>query len=193
MLPHKPYVLPEVDLSGDEGDPRWHESGGQQTSAVMKDGKIVHYRWNGLPPGHHKEYWRLCIVDHWASLVAKFESDPYDVHAAYWYIDNHPVFWQFGEKWGENDLPDNHISFLDHEGAMTRGWPEVTPHIDDNGLFWAYEFGARMLYPDENGWRGSFHDWKLDGTAATYEIAVIDIAGKIHEHYGNSREVVDRK
>lgn len=190
MLPHKPYLLPAVDLSHDDGDDRWHEAG-ENATAVMKDGVIIHYRWNGLAPGHYAEYWRLCVVEHWAELVTRFESDPYDVYAAFWYIDNHPVFWSFRDKRESDDRPADHVSFLEHEGTMVRGWPEITPHMDEDGLFWAYEFGPRTLHADQDGYRGPVHDWKQDGNAVTYELAVIAIAGKIHQHYGNDRQVVD--
>ena len=190
MLPHKEYVLPSVDLSHDEGDARWHEAG-EDATAIMQDGEIIHYRWNGLAPGHYQEYWRLCVVDHWAELVRRYEENPEDTYAAYWYIDNHPVFWQFGEQADDDDRPADHVSCLEHEGAMTRGWPEITPHADEGGLFWSYEFGPRLLTPDVNGFRGSVHDWQLDGTSLTYELAVLAVAGRLHMHYGNSREVVD--
>jgi hypothetical protein len=188
MLPHKPYLLPAVDLSHDDGDPRWHAAG-EDATAVVRDGVIIHYRWNGLAPGHYSEYWRLCVVEHWAELVERFEQSPEDVYTAYWYIDNHPVFWQFQEP--RDGFPEDHVSFLEHEGAMSRGWPEITPHKDEEGLFWSYEFGPRLLHPDQNGFRGSFHDWKLDGTSLTYELALLAVAGKIHKHYGNDRQVVD--
>jgi hypothetical protein len=190
LLPHKDFILPAVDLSHDDGDPRWHEAGGEDATAVIRDGVIVHYRWNGLQPGHHGEYWRLCVVEHWNDLVRRYESDPFDVHACYWYIDNHPVFWSFGKKWTQ-ELPADHISFLEHEGAMSRGWPDITPHVDEQGLFWAYEFGPRLLRPDMNGYQGAVHDWRLDGTSHTYELAAVAIAEKIWYSYGNDRRVVD--
>lgn len=176
MLPHKEIVLPEVDLSLDDD-----------------------------PPGHYAEYWRLCFAEAWAESVARFEADPDDVHAAWWYIDGHPVFWQFNQP-RPDEYPRNHISRLEAEGALThmsrdgamrRGWPEIIPFRDDNGIAWGYEFGKRTLFevsyppfsdiPVFDVW----HDWKLDGWEKTYELAVIAIAKKIHENYGNDRRVVD--
>jgi hypothetical protein len=196
---HKDYVLPEVDLSHDEGDPRWHEAqrSGEKLGAMgatplyREDGTIRAYRWNGLPPGHYREYWQLCVVETWAKLVTDFEGNPDDVHAAYWYIDSHPVFWAF-EQVRNDDYPANHVSRLEHEGALVhRSWPEIAPHRDDEGLIWCYEFGKRDLFKNEHGFHASWLDHLLMGHAGTYELAVIEIAGKIHENYGNDRQVVD--
>jgi len=195
---HKDYVLPETDLSHDEGDPRWHEAqrsgdaGAMGSTALRNErGEIYAYRWNGLEPGHYQEYWQLCVVETWAKQVTTFEENPDDVHAAYWYVDGHPVFWAF-ERELHDDYPVNHVSRLEHEGALThRSWPEIVPHEDDQGLAWCYEFGKRDLYPNEHGVHASWLDHLLIGHADSYEAAIIEIAQKIHEHYGNDRRVVD--
>ena len=174
MLPHKEIVLPDVDLSFDDN-----------------------------PPGHYAEYWRLCFVESWADNVARYEADPDDVHAAWWYIENHPVFWQFSQPRPEQ-YPRNHISrlqaegalsHLSQDGAMRRGWPEIIPFRDEKGMSWSYEFGKRALFREElhPGTFGfdTYNDWKLSGYADTYEQAVIEIARKIYDNYGNDRRVVD--
>lgn len=191
-MKHKDYVLPEADLSHDEGDPRWHAEG-QTTPIFREDGTVLGYHWNGLEPGHYHEYWRLCVEEQWAQQVAAFEEDPDDVHAAYWYVDGHPAFWSFGRQ-RNNDYPVNHVSRLEHEGAlMYRSWPMIAPHRDEEGLIWWYEFGKQDLFPNEHGFHASWHDSDLDGHAASYEAAVIEIAMKIWQHYGNDRKIVDGK
>lgn len=165
MLPHKEIVLPEVDLSFDDD-----------------------------PPGHYAEYWRLCFAESWVENVARFEKNPEDVHAAWWYIDGHPVFWQFNQP-RPDEYPENHISRLEGEGAMARGWPEIIPFRDEEGVAWGYEFGKRSLFREANHpgepFFDTYHDYLLDGHEKTYDLAVIAIAKKIHQHYGNDRRVVD--
>lgn len=204
MLPHKEIVLPEVDLSHDEGDPRWHDSGGQDsTPEYREDGTVKWYRWNGLAPGHYREYWQLCVVESWTETVDRFEADPDDAHSAWWYVDTHPVFWRFTRE-RSDDYPASHVSRLEHEGTLRQGWPDIVPHkvcpetncIEDDAdrntrTQWWYEFGPWSLHPDEHGVHVPTHDYPLDGGADTYEEAIIEIAKKVHEHYGNDRRVVD--
>lgn len=203
-LPHKEYVLPDVDLSHDEGDPRWHAAGGKDsTPAYDNAGEISHYTWNGLHPSHYAEYWRLCVAEPWDETVRAYEKVPDDIFNAWTYVDAHPAFWHF-DRTRREGYPVNHISGLISSGALTRGWPEVTPHRvcpatrrheEDASLNtateWWYELGPEAMLPDEHGWRGPTHDYLLDGGDKTYEAAVIALARAIHDHYGNDRQIVD--
>ena len=173
MLEHKDIVLPEVDLSDDDE-----------------------------PPGHYAEYWRLCFAEAWESVVLRYEENPDDVHAAWWYVDGHPAFWAFDQSPRKAALPPDHVSRLENEGAlshlsrdgaMRKGWPEIIPLKDENGTCWRYEFGKRDLLPDELGIHQAWHDTELDGSAPSYELAVISMAWKIWTHYGNDRRIVDEE
>lgn len=202
-LPHKEYALPEVDLSHDEGDPRWHAAGGKGSIPVHDDqGRVLHYSWTGLHPGHYAEYWRLCVAGPWEEAVRAYEASPGDAFSAWTYADCHPVFWKFRGRRRE-DYPVNHVSGLTASGALTRGWPEVTPHRvcpetgrheDDaarnTATQWWYELGPEKLLPDGEG-DCPWHDYALDGGAATYEDAVIALARVIYDNYGNDRQVTD--
>lgn len=211
MLPHKEIVLPEVDLSHDEGDPRWHAAvpdpqyrNDKDFSPVYReDGSVKWYRWNGLAPGHYREYWQLCVVEAWENVVARFEANPDDAYNAYYYIDNHPAFWRFDVK-RNPEYPANHVSRLRHECTIRDGWPEITPHkvcpetnrVEDDDdrntrLQWWWEFGPWSLFPDEHGAHVPTHDYELDYGADTYELALIGLAKVIHREYGNDRRVVD--
>jgi hypothetical protein len=197
---HKTIVLPEIDLSHDEGDPQWHAAGGRDTTpSYNDDGTVRHYRWNGLAPGHYAEYYKLCVAGAWKKTVRDYEADPDDVFCAWYYVDSHPVFWSFSRKVHE-DYPVNHVSNLTHDGAFMRGWPEITPHkVNPKSrrverkhkkrntlLEWWYEFG-----PSDLTGGCSTHDWELDGGASSYEGCVLLVARKIHRFYGNDRRLVD--
>lgn len=202
-MKNKDWELPEIDLSHDEGDERWHEAGGHDTTPEYKeDGVTVKwYRWNGLGPGHYKSYYQLCVVGSWAETVTKYEANPDDVHRAWWYIDTHPVFWKFDRPLHE-DYPKNHVSHLVHQGALEEGWPNITPHKvnpkkgkhgrvtrnekKNTKLQWWYEFG-----PSDMDGGCKTHDWELDGGADSYEECILAIARKIHKYYGNDRSLVD--
>lgn len=200
LVEHKDIVLPDIDLSHDDGDESWHAAGGEDTTPIVNaDGDIKLYSWNGLGPGHYESYWQLCVVEEWDRLVENYEANPDDVHSAWWYVDHHPVFWNLKDRLHE-DYPENHVSNLTHEGAWQRGWPEITPHKinpdtnrveDDDDLNteiqWWYELGPSDL----TGFPTS-HDYELDGGGATYEECVIAIARKIHDNYGNDRRLIDQ-
>lgn len=189
-LPHKDYVLPVPDLSPREDDPEQAARG-------------RHWRRRSS----HTEFWDLCVAGNWADVVAAYEANPDDVHAAYWYLDAHPVFWRFREPPLLAGLPLDHVSLLERGYAFQRGLIEIEPHRvnpatgcqeDEPGLNtkleWWFEFGPYDLLPhDESGVpvQGTWHDWMLDGGAATYEEAVTDIARKVWVNYGNDRAIVD--
>lgn len=198
-MKHKTIILPDIDLSHDDGDQSWHAAGGQDmTPDYNDDGSIRHYRWNGLSPGHYAEYYRLCVAGSWKQVARAYEANPDDVFRAWCYVDGHPVFWSFTRALHEG-YPVNHVSNLVHDGAFSRGWPEITPHKVNPGtrrverkkkkntlLEWWYEFGPSDL----NG-GCSTHDWELDGGASSYEGCVLAVARKIHRFYGNDRRLVD--
>lgn len=177
---------------------------------MYQDGASTgHYRFSGLPPGSRQEYWTHNVQGSWTDMVAVYEADPDDVHAAYWYLDGHPVFWQFKREipGHHEEYPLNHVSFLRHGNAWLYAHLEIIPHKvnpatgrteDDKRLNtateWWYEFGPADLLPRQTPHgmcQGSWHDYHLDGGAATYEQAVLDIARKVHAHYGNDRRVID--
>ena len=205
-MDHKEYILPQADLSHDEGDPRWHDAqaSGEElgargaTPVYAEDGTVRHYRWNGLAPGHYRGYWQLCVEEEWDRLTRRYEENPDDVHAAYWYLDSHPVYWEFSGTI-HPDWPENHVSRLNHSDAWLRNMIEITPHKvnpdtehteDDSALNtavrWWYETGPSDL---TGGCR--WHDTDLDGGAFTFELAVIEVARKIHDRYGNDRRTAD--
>jgi hypothetical protein len=189
-LPHKDYALPVPDLSPREDDPE-----------QVARGRAWRRR------SSYADYWELCVAGSWADVVAAYEASPDDVHDAYYYLDIHPAFWRFREPPLLSGLPQDHVSLLDHGYAFYHGAVEITPHKvnpatgcqDDDGglntrLEWWYEFGPRDLLPrseDSGPVQATWHDYLLDGGAATYEQAVIDIALKVWTHYGNDRTVVD--
>lgn len=194
---HKPYELPEVSLTHDEADPEW-EKYGTHGHKVERDGQTL-YRWH-RPPGVHANYWAV-IKDEWAARVAAYEAHPDDFINAYYYLDEHPVFWGFKPRPKDDERAVNHLMYLEHQYGVSRVI-DLRPvrcskdhRIEDDASLntqteiW-YEFGPVTLIPDDWG-NTHWHDYLLDGTAPTYEEAVTEVARKVHEHYGNDRRVVD--
>jgi hypothetical protein len=199
-MENKPYILPAVDLSDDAGDPQWLVDG-STTPVLAEDGSIMHYRWN-CPPGVHYDYWEV-VQDEWAATVTAYENDPDDFRAAWHYLDCHPVYWMFHARKETEERPRNHVMFLESSGGIARGVylmvvtcsPEGHLEEDDalntRTMIW-YETGKINLFATHGNNNDHWHDTDLDGGCDTYEQVIIELAGKIHEHYGNDRQVADK-
>lgn len=198
-LEHKPIVFPEVDLSNDDADPEWNGS-----EFIEIPGRSV-YRWVS-PPGVAAAAWKV-FQQEWVDIVTRYEADPDDFMNAWYYLDGHPAFWTFRQEFKCEEWPPNHLHRLEHQQGITR-CIFITPHkvnpetlaIDEDESLntltqlW-YELGKMDLLPGDHGGgvavTSHWHDWQLDGGAGTYEAAIIDIARKVWESYGNDRIIVD--
>lgn len=203
MLPHKDYELPLVSLTHDEADPEWDGSvTGVSSTPIRDDGEGVYYPWH-RPPGVHSNYWSV-VTDEWRKTVKAYEADPADFCNSYYYLDNHPAFWKFLAHPNDREGREpNHIMFLEHEYGVTRSLylypvrcnPQTHRVEEDSSLntkteIW-YEIGPMDLLPDEHGYCNHWHDYLLDGGADTYEQAIVEIARKVWEHYGNDRKIIE--
>lgn len=180
-LPHKDYVLPEVDLSMDEGDPDYD---GRQFVPI--EGSHCS-RWV-CPPGVHRNAWNARQAD-WADRVAAYEAQPGDFYSAWMYLNCHPAFWAF-DQGGSTEHPSNHISRLEGHVGFDRSI-EVWPLHDEEsgGIYVTIEAGKRELIVRDGP--EHWHDPDLDTCEPTYEQAVIVLARKVWESYGNDRRVCD--
>jgi hypothetical protein len=191
-------VFPEVDLSGDDGDPGW-EGGWSQPIP----GRPAHHRYV-RQPGMYARIWES-IQAEWREAVIAYETDPQDFYASWVYLNGHPMFWYFMTG-GARVRPSRHVSRLVHSTGIREG-TDIDPHrIDEQGSshdndarnthteIW-YETGHITLLPPEEGelrpHPTHYHDYELDGSAPTYEEAIIQLAGKVHDRYGNDRRVCD--
>ena len=94
--------------------------------------------------------------------------------------------------------PRRHVRNLEHGYGFDSGGITITvervnpadgkisadPALNTRTEFW-YETGEWLWARNDQGVR--VHAYKLDGGAPTYEQAVIDLARKVHHHYGNDR------
>lgn len=140
--------------------------------------------------------------EEWRKVVLAFEENQ-SVYNAYWYVALHPMFYFFMPPFKDGRAPRVHERHLVHE----QGWQQVQiqPHLvnpatmrisDDPSLnthteFW-YEFGP-TLFGHDAGAGISGHDQECDDGAKSYDDAIVAVAKKIHEVYGNDREAVVEK
>lgn len=191
-LPHKDIVFPEVDLSGDEGDPDW--SG----EDMVPEGS--HFRWV-RPPGLHARVWGY-KQEEWKETATAYEAEPDSFYRSWHYLDGHPVYWRFYPREG---LPANNAVGLQAEYGF--GSDAISVFVTRV----CNECGMRHKEPERNTkteirletgkWelflRGDmkqhvhFHDTELDCGGDTYEEAVIKLARLVWERYGNDRCIAD--
>lgn len=194
-LPHKDIVFPEVDLSGDEGDPDWAGE-----DFVEVPGRNV-YRWV-CPPGLHADVWGY-KQESWEEAVAAYEAVPDSFFNSWYYLNGHPVYWRFNQV---ADRPANHESGLETEYGF--GSDAINIHVtqvcsdcgrrhdDDPNLnnkteIWLETGKWEMLPGKGSRHHGHWHDPELDCGGDTYEEAVIKLARLVWEKYGNDRRIAD--
>jgi len=134
----------------------------------------------------------------WRETAAAYEAGPGDFANAWHYLNAHPIFYRF-QTWGATDgLPRQHERHLISEQGLDR--VEVYPirvdprtgrrhrkarHNTTTRLF--FEFGP-VAWADTSD--VNFHDHLLDGSATTYEKAIVKVARRVHRAYGNDRRNV---
>lgn len=181
-LAHKDYVLPEVDLSQDQGDPEWAGE-----SMVPEPGRTT-FRWLRAP-GAYSQMWQG-IQDEWRCIVEDYERFPADFGRAWHYVDSHPAFWTFTGP-SSSGLPSGHVVLLEHSWGMHRAVDVSVGRVDEDlPAMVGLEAGRVSLHPDEYG-HITCHDYDLDTLEPTYEQAVISLARKVWESYGNDRRICD--
>lgn len=183
-LAHKDAVMPPVSVSGDEGDEPL--PGEQREEGVW-------YR----EPGTYAQSLAF-IWEAWERIAAEYEANPGGFYESYHYLNEHPAFWHF-TRGGGGGLPPDHVARLSHSDGLracmdfdvVKADPETGGISEDASRNTAarvwFEFGKHDWPPEDHTW----HDWRLDDGAATYEGAVILAARKVWENYGNDRRIVD--
>lgn len=152
--------------------------------------------------GFWKEIQRI-HRDEWTETVNAYEANPNDFHDAWHYVNGHPAFWVI-TAWSFEREGLHEKAHIDYNGGMancvdvhvTRVNPASDEISDDRALntktqIWL-ECG-KYPWPGDDCFEtgNTYHDCHLDSYADTYEEAVINLAYRIHEAYGNDRRVCD--
>lgn len=195
MLEHKNIsVLPEVDFTGDEGDPRWS---GEDVARLPGNPHFTYLR----APGAYAVTWKH-VKEGWEETARAWEHEPGSFYRSWHYLNEHPLFWRFRSP-GMLQRPRNHIVYLEHEyGFGSDGINVMVVRTDITGLVnpdenlntqteVQLEAGEWSLFPEESqgGQYVHVHDYDIDCGGPTYEHAVISLAFLVWKKYGNDRQV----
>jgi hypothetical protein len=154
----------------------------------------------------------------WRVAARRYEAQPEDFHNAWWYLNLHPAFWKFygppvpklGRfRWLRRSAAKEHakrfhVRYLaEDRGVESRieVWvakvnPETGRMDDDDVLntkaeIWLETGPWRWPSRSFDEYEVPFHDHRLDCGGDTYEEAIVEMARKVHDLYGNDRMVCD--
>jgi hypothetical protein len=190
-LKAKPIELPDIPWRMTRGEKKRHRKLSDQLGVSFKDSSQLYRDLRGYR------------TQEWADTVHVFEANPRSFYNAWHYLNNHPVFWTFGEP-RDGEIPEVHERNLQHEHGMTFGnGLEVTVHRVDPKTDSTSEDPARNTrtevwyelslthWPTHPHYPHHIHDYEGDGGAKTYEKAIVKAARRVHELYGNDRRILD--
>jgi len=181
IVKHKVYQLPAM--------PRLDVSDIADDAAAVKRKKHL-----------YRDIWRY-VTEDWDEAVRAFQANPC-YFTAWRYIQLHPMFWRFEEKWPNQQAVD--VRNLNHDG----GWDGVTTwvmrvdpatgrHSADSGLNTRTEVwleAGEFAWPDDLAGGGGdtcpnrYHNPDIDAHGATMEEATVAMARNIWRKYGNDRK-----
>jgi hypothetical protein len=191
----------------DEEGTRWHEMNGM--TLYQRRGER---NWTMRPPTREErrrgtEQLAAYRAEEWARTVAVYAANPVDVLAAWHYLTAHPVFWTYLAPSDLADIDPREVDEATWARIETEGWLS-----DSDGL--AYldvslgRSGGRLEVRAEHGpvlWpldvpaqhRAGLrvggtpsHDPSLDVAEPTWEEAIVALAAKVRQRYGDDRAQV---
>ena len=188
----------------DEEGTRWQEING--LTLYQRPGER---NWTMRPPtpeerGHNREQLAGYRAEEWASTVAAYTANPADVLTAWRYLTAHPVFWSYLVP---NDLADvdtreiNEATWarIEAEGwlsdsdglanldvSLVRVGGMLETRLEHGPVLWPLDVPAQHRTGLRVGGTPS-RDPNLDVTEPTWEEAIVVLAAKVHQRYGDDR------
>jgi hypothetical protein len=193
----------------DEDGTRWSEMNG--LILFQRPGER---NWTMQPPTpeerrHNTEQLAAYRAEGWAGTVAAYATTPTDVLAAWSYLTAHPIFWSYVVP---NDLADADPREVD-EAAWSRieaegrlsdsdGLAHLDVNLDRSGdraevrmehgpVLWPLDVPAQRRTGLRVGGTPSY-DPSLDVARPTWEEAIVALAAKVRERYGDDRARVSK-
>jgi hypothetical protein len=174
-LEHKPIKLPTIPAETTEAEQqRFDKSLGDIFGPMESD---------------HYAKMQLRREADWHDIARAFEESP-DLFNSYRFIDHHPVFWYLRTHPATPLVkPVFHEKNLEHSDGIRSGFEVTVMRTKDtaSGIVIWCEFGLTHRWKKADGTGQRLHDYRLDSGGATYELAVIKAAKRLHDIYGNDR------
>jgi hypothetical protein len=134
----------------------------------------------------------------WRATVAAYAARPTDFYQAWYYLEDHPIFW--GDHVGTSYfglILDQHVARINPATGQVDSDPACNTQME----IWL-EAGptyVRSERPDDERWQEArpdetviwnVHDPRLDCGGPTHELAIIVLAQLVRERYGDDRSRV---
>jgi hypothetical protein len=195
---------PESREWADEDGTRWHEINGM--ALYRRPGE---QNWTMRPPTpeeRHRNAEQLAAyrTEEWASTVAVYAADPADVLAVWRYLTKHPIFWSYLVPSNLADIDPREIDEATWAKIETEGWlsdinglaqldanlgrseGRLVVSMEHGPVLWPLDVPARHRTGLRIGGTPS-HDPNLDVSAPTWEEAIVALAAKVRQRYGDDR------
>jgi hypothetical protein len=198
---------PESREWTDEEGTRWHEMNGM--TLYQRRGER---NWTMRPHTreerrHSTEQLAAYRAEGWARTAAEYAANPADVLAAWDYLTAHPVFWTYHVPSDLADIDPREVDEATWARIEAEGWlsdSDGLAHLDvslgrsegrlevraEHGpVLWPLDVPAQHRTGLRVGGTPS-HDPSLDVAEPTWEEAIVALAAKVRQRYGDDRAQV---
>jgi hypothetical protein len=195
---------PESRERTDEEGTRWHEMNGM--TLYQRRGER---NWTMRPPTreerrHNTEQLAAYRAEGWARTVAQYAANPADVLTAWHYLTAHPVFWTYLVPSDLADIDPREVDEATWARIEAEGWLsdsdglaclDVSPghsggrlevRAEHGPVLWPMDVPAQHRAGLQVGGTPS-HDPSLDVAEPTWEEAIVALAAKVRQRYGDDR------
>ena len=195
---------PESREWADEDGTRRHEMNGM--TLYQRPGER---NWTMRPPTpqerrHNTEQVAAYRAEEWSSSVAAYAANPADVLAAWYYLTAHPAFWTYLVPRDLTGVDPREIDEAAWARIEAEGWlsdsdglahlavnlgrseGRLEVRMEHGPVLWPLDVPARHRTGLRVGGTPS-HDPSLDVAGPTWEEAIVALAKKVRQRYGDDR------
>jgi|HubBroStandDraft_2_1064218.scaffolds.fasta_scaffold87305_3 hypothetical protein len=196
------------EWTGEDGT-RWHELHG--LTLFQRPGER---NWTMRPPTpqerrHNTGRLAAYRAEEWASTVAAYAAHPADVLAAWHYLTAHPVFWSYHVPGDLADVDPREVDEATWARIEAEGWlsdgdglaqldvnlgrsgGRLEVRLEHGPVLWPLDVPVEHRKGLQVGGTPS-HDPSLDVAGPTWEKAIVALAARVRERYGDDRARVPR-
>lgn len=156
---------------------------------------------------HNTEQLAAYRAERWAGTVSTYAANPADVLAAWRYLTGHPVFWAYrvpGDLAGidPREVDETTWARIEAEGwlsdsdglahldvSLGRSGDRLEVRAEHGPVLWPLDVPAQYRAGLRVGGTPS-HDPSLDVAEPTWEDAIVALAAKVRQSYGDDRALV---
>jgi len=198
---------PESRERTDEEGTRWHEMNGMTLYQRRSERNWTMRPLTQEERRHNTEQLAAYRAEGWARTVAAYAANPADVLAAWHYLTAHPVFWTYLVPSDLADIDPREVDEATWARIEAEGWlsdsdglacldvslgrsgGRLEVRAEHGPVLWPLDVPAQHRAGLRVGGTPS-HDPSLDVAEPTWEEAIVALAAKVRQRYGDDRAQV---